>query len=297
MCDNLEKVIPISDLITKEFIQFHTKDKVLAVSIKDGTNPGENFMSVLYSVEVQVENKGDKGESEPRHHLLLKCYPSHPSRQKHLNKKNLFFQEVSFYNGITKDLIQFQSELVGLPRESIISLSLPPFLGGKAVDYHSKDFSNEEKIYSPLDNYILMTDLRSLGYRMADSKIGLDGDHMKLAFSELATLHALSWAYENKAGQSLVKKYPFLRKPINPGSSNMWLQILAENAKTAMKAIDSLLGDGSDLSKAIHKFSTEAEVIIQYFSSQDESLEALLGDKLRSKEQFSCGTEGKSWRI
>ena len=54
-----------------------------------------------------------------------------------------------------------------------------------------------------------MTDLRKAGgYSLRDRFKGLDLDHFALVVEGQATLHAVTWAYKHKAGQSLVGSFP-----------------------------------------------------------------------------------------
>jgi len=63
--------------------------RVNSFTIIPGTKFGDNYMSVLYSIDVQL-----CGNDKVTLNLISKCYPSHPVRQEFLNKSNMFWNEL-----------------------------------------------------------------------------------------------------------------------------------------------------------------------------------------------------------
>lgn len=271
-------------LITKDFLEQQLQLEVESFHVSSGTKPGDNFMSVLYSISVKT------GQGDMRHYML-KCYPSDPSRQQFLNKTNHFYSEVAFYTILVKDLIQFQTDVLSISKDQVIFPNIPEYHAGKAVNYlYEINEVGKEKIYSPLDNFILMTDLRKMtprGYKMVDPKQGLDLDHLMLAFQELATLHAVGWAYRKTVTWDLLEKFPFLeRPPKNAKKREAWLNLLKENAYCAIDAIDKVRGKGNPWSQAVLSFvENRGSMALEYFSSQNEELEMSLQKMLRNSEE------------
>ncbi|CAL8069693.1 unnamed protein product [Orchesella dallaii] len=243
--------------------------------IEEGTNLGDNFMSVLYSITVEAIHRNDSS-SKITHHYLLKCYPSHPSRQTFLNNSNLFYKEVSFYMTWAKDVILFQKN-TQIPDEKIIQLAIPKCVLAEAINFETCEPEEKEVTHGPLSNYIMMVDLRKEGgFKMANKMIGLDVDHVKLAFNELAKMHALSWAYRNKVEWDVENKFPFLKRFLSPRKTEMWLGILKTNIEKAVTAIEAASGRKNVLSESLKDFSTNAKAVIESFISQTETSEESL---------------------
>ena len=56
-----------------------------------------------------------------------------------------------------------------------------------------------------------MADLRKAGgFSLSDRFKGLDLDHFSLVMEGQAKVHAVSWAYKQKMGRSLLESFPFL---------------------------------------------------------------------------------------
>ena len=119
----------ISHGITKEFLEDALKSKVKSFSVKPGSNHGDNYTSILHSIEVQLEN-----QDKPIY-LLLKVYPNHPMRKKFLDETNLFLKELLVYQNVVPALHNIINPLIGNKNKMKLKLSVPPLVSGKAVDY------------------------------------------------------------------------------------------------------------------------------------------------------------------
>lgn len=275
----------VYQVITKEFLESVLNLKIASFTIKSGTKPGDNFMSVLYSISVEIESE----DLDPQnHHYLIKCYPGDPSQQKYLNKANHFYSELCFYTTLARDLVQFPK--TGDPNTQIL-LAFPPFHAGKAVNFQQDLNGAPEKIYSPLDNFILMTDLRNeLGYKMGPR--AMDVEHVKLAFIELAKVHAISWAYKEsfeEKDEHFISKYPFLKRTPNPRKTEMWLGLLKENGKKAVEALDKVKGKRNLWSKSIEQFCEKGKAVLEYNSYAGEDEENQMQKLLEIQPEWNTG--------
>ncbi|ODM91728.1 hypothetical protein Ocin01_14956 [Orchesella cincta] len=299
MSSELKPVAPKSS-VPRELIESITGCKVLSHIVEDGSKPGDNYMSVLYSVSAEVIPPGGSEADKETRHYLLKCYPGHPARQAYLNKSNIFNNELSFYTVWVKELVEFQTRDVGLSKDKVIVPAFPPCVGGKTVNFKDCEPEALTKVYSPLDNFIMMVDLRKTwGFTMAERTKGFDPEHVELAFTELATIHALSWAYRNRVEYDLIKKFPFLQVDFEEEEMQMWKNIIYSSIGTAVSTMDSVLGEGNHLSKSTEAFREVVMKIIEYFIDQTEGAEHALWELHRDppKDLVEASVGEKPWRI
>ncbi|CAG7734310.1 unnamed protein product, partial [Allacma fusca] len=269
-------------VISKEFVEEFLQKKITYLKVSKGSNPGDNFTSILFAIEVKV-----CGESEPLH-LLLKTYPALQSRQKFLNETNLFLKEIKVYKEFLPDLIEFQRRELG---HKVITPAVPPFVAGKAIDF-SKEL-DVGKLLSPLDNYLVMVDIRKTwGFQMVEKQIGLDYSHTRLAVAELAKLHALSWAMKEKQNlSSLLTKYPYLVEMCFSRINSSIDNLVVANLKSVEKIAESTFQPGSRALRGIEKLKNTGplEVLLWFLSPdgvvQEEMIRSYLaGTSIDHKE-------------
>jgi len=111
------------------------KFEVLSHEVICGSKPGDNFLSLIYSIKARLREKNNN-KSITRY-LLLKCYPNHPSRQEFNNQTNIFHRELEIYRTWFPELIRFQKEVLKI--EVPHKLPYPPFIYGTAVDFSKHD--------------------------------------------------------------------------------------------------------------------------------------------------------------
>jgi len=217
--------------ISKEFLSKLLKKNVSSFRLKPGTNVGDNYMSVLYSIQVEVEEEDGQTKSVS---LLSKCFPTHPTRQEFLRKSNVFWNELQIYK-------TFLPELQKMAQNNGIEIQLPfsPLVGGEALDFKNTQKPEEGfPLYGPFDIHITMPDLRSHGFRMADRQVGLDLEHVTLLMKAHAKYHSLSWAYKQKYElPTLSKKFPFLAFEMQEEDKAMFENVMVASAENALTAI------------------------------------------------------------
>lgn len=127
----VEETIPYETPITKQFLESLLKKPIQDFQVSGGSNPGDNFTSILISIEIRFPDK-----NEPIH-LLYKTFPNHPTRQKLLEDTNLFQKEYQVYSTWIPELIRFQSKLIGNGPEKILIPAVPQLVAGAAIDYEN----------------------------------------------------------------------------------------------------------------------------------------------------------------
>ncbi|XP_045114525.1 uncharacterized protein LOC123506478 [Portunus trituberculatus] len=201
-----------------------TTAQLTAWRIVDFTKKGDNYASVVTSVEVKYEFDGKSSEV---------VYVVKINTGKTIGGENIFdtfFQkECNFFLDIAPDINSVLKEIghteINVPKCFYISL--------------------EER-----KEVIFLEDLRARGYKMADRKQGLDKAHTTLVLRELARLHAASLLLQNKIpDEHFGEKYPLLKIGLAYFLQNYSsLRKIFENSVTFTKDIIERVGGYERLS-------------------------------------------------
>jgi hypothetical protein len=113
--------------------------EILEFHATPGSKPGDNYLSLIYTVDVTMRSKIT--EQTSTRHLLVKCYPAHPGRQEFNNQTNIFYKELELYRVWLPELVRFQEEVVGMIKP--YKIPYPPYVYGKATDFTKVDRKNE----------------------------------------------------------------------------------------------------------------------------------------------------------
>ncbi|XP_021957427.2 uncharacterized protein LOC110853466 isoform X2 [Folsomia candida] len=292
------------EIISKEFLQKALEHEakngdsvptIISHSVTLGTKPGDNFMSIIYSVDVELSD-GKK------RHLLIKCYPNHPARQEFGNKSNMFFKEYEVYSKWIPELKRMQTEVLGLRKNEIVKLPYAHFVDGDCIDFQSEEGKSRMSghIHS-LDNFIMMEDLRkTYGFRMTNRREALDLDHTKLVISALAKVHALSWAYRHHVEENITEKFPCLVTNMEEDDMETWNAVLFSNLDQAKLIYDEQFGPGNDYSIAADAFRKILPTLTKFFMGRIDAklLEDLMRVKCPDPVKFGRDAENpEPWRI
>ncbi|ODN05077.1 hypothetical protein Ocin01_01607 [Orchesella cincta] len=162
--------------------------KLVTFDLARGTSAGDNYMSIIYSLKLKVENTDGCPQSSNSKYseisLVLKALPTNPPILKYMRELKAFEKEVVMFQSVFPELC-----------ENLEYESLP-----KAI----YTFCDSE------DSYVIMEDLKSDGYRMSDRINGLDFEHAKLVINEMAKFHALSFIKFHGDGNLILEKFPNL---------------------------------------------------------------------------------------
>jgi len=120
--------------IDKDFLSsaLGNEFEINSFTISEGSNVGDNYMSIIYSVDIEVKSKISESPSETKH-LLVKCFPTHPARQGFLIKSNFFHRELQMYQVWLVELSRLQKEVIGLQKP--FDLPFTRVLLGNSVDF------------------------------------------------------------------------------------------------------------------------------------------------------------------
>ncbi|OXA51219.1 uncharacterized protein LOC110853579 [Folsomia candida] len=266
-----DKFTPISTIITKEFLQNALKMEAKGGSVPEivthfatlGTQPGDNYMSVIYSVDVDLSD-GTK------RYLLIKCYPSHPARQEFTNKMNMFFKECEVYSKWIPALTRIKSEVFGFDKEEAVKLPYAKFVHGECIDFQSEEGKlRKSGPISSLDNYIIMEDLRKThGFRMTNRLEPLDLDHMRLIIEALSKVHAMSWAYRHHVESDITEKFPCLVTNVSREDFAAWDNVILASLEQAKGIFDKEFGPKNDYSSALDKFAGMVGRVSEMFTGE-----------------------------
>jgi len=134
--------------------------------IKDFTNKGDNYASVVSSVEVKYESEGHENSVT----YVVKLNPCRAEMMEIFSKLT-FEKEIGLY-----------TKVIPMINEELLRVGLSKLKTAQC--YHYVETPKEEVMY--------LEDLRAEGYKMADRQKGLDSDHVVRVLKELANLHAAS---------------------------------------------------------------------------------------------------------
>lgn len=198
--------------------------KIESVLWKPLTDPGENYGSLILSVDATVV-KNDKATKVLN--LVVKLPPPTQYLLDLFNSSVCFDKELVFYRKIAPKFIELQLDS-GIENEKIVKL-IPQFYGGRLGLKEPSTFDDQAAIV--LENLI------SEGYAMRDRLIGLDLEHTKIAVDQLAKFHA--------AAIGLKIKYPeFFETIVIPA-----LEPTAND--TAMVAVNAMVKRAHDIYKEL----------------------------------------------
>ncbi|OXA50941.1 hypothetical protein Fcan01_14477 [Folsomia candida] len=283
-----------NDLITQEFLQNALKmeanggsaPEIVSYLATPGSKPGDNYASIIYSVDINLSD-GTK------RHLLIKCYPNHPSRQELTNKMNLFFKECEVYSKWMPELRRMQKEVFGLDKEDAVKLPYAKFVHGECIDFQSEEGdARKSGPISSLDNYIIMEDLRKThGFRMTSRLEPLDFDHMKLVISALARVHSVSWAYRNHVEENITQKFPCLVTNMPDEEVAIFSNVVRSNLEQAKGIYDKEFGPKNAYTAVADKFSGMIDRISSLFtgSGTAEGFEKLM--RVKTSDKFGRDAE------
>lgn len=159
----------------KEALKAHKGGEARLTSwqIKDFTSKGDNYASVVSSVELDFDLNGNDESIT----YIVKINPCHGMESFEEMTHTIFLKEAEFY-------IKLLPQLNGVLREHELSpLAVP--------ECHYGTLEKKREL-------IFLEDLRPRGFKMFDRRKGLDVAHASLVLKELARLHAASLLLQKK---------------------------------------------------------------------------------------------------
>ena len=186
------KTLTPHDLVTEDHVQAAlTADKGAAArltswKIVDFTKKGDNYACVVTSVEVKYVMDGQSFDVV----YVVKLNPCRNFESMKEFSSKIFEKESKFYLNLIPDMNSI------LKKIGEKSLKFPRCV------YASIEIGKE---------LIFFEDLRALGFKMTDRKLGMDKTHATLVLQELARLHAASiLVHAETPDEHIYARYPFL---------------------------------------------------------------------------------------
>ncbi|XP_066992699.2 uncharacterized protein [Anabrus simplex] len=176
----------ITDIFLQEVLQNIHPGQEISIVNKDiqlAVGKGENYLSIIYRVEVQYK-RGNTGNIQ-NHHLILKGYPDGDFVRNLINDMGVFDRELSIYQSVLPAIYKFAEERFQRDRIPYIS---------------SKSFKTSRP------NTVVLEDLKHQGFRMANRKAMLDLQHCYTVVRNLAHLHGMSGAL-HKHNPDILSQY------------------------------------------------------------------------------------------
>ncbi|KAH8293882.1 hypothetical protein KR054_006114 [Drosophila jambulina] len=150
-------------------------DKIVSGTWKSATKPGEHFASSLLKVDIQAQLKDS---STKTFSYILKVHPPFTGTD-NFTDFNMFPKEIEMYSKYVPAFEKLYKD------------------AGSSVTFSAKSFVLTKPVK---EEYLLMENLQSSGFKMADRMKGLDMEHMRSSLKKLAQWHAASIKYKELNG-------------------------------------------------------------------------------------------------
>ncbi|KAK7872610.1 hypothetical protein R5R35_001946 [Gryllus longicercus] len=148
---------------------------VLSWHVQPAVGKGDNFLSTLYRVRVEYRQAADAPDSAPRAvQLIIKVLPQGDYLQEFIHEARFFAREINAYREALPQMARFAAA------------RLP---GGGGPPFSPRCFPTARP------DTLVLEDLSTHGFKMADRRNLLDLPHCSLVLRRLARLHATSFAY------------------------------------------------------------------------------------------------------
>ncbi|KAH8355535.1 hypothetical protein KR200_002752 [Drosophila serrata] len=149
--------------------------KILNGTWISATKPGEHFASSLLKIDIQAQLKDN---STKPFSYILKVHPPFTGID-NFTDLNMFPKEIEMYSKYVPAFEKLFKD------------------AGCSVTFSAKSFVLTKPVK---EEYLLMENLQSSGFKMADRMKGLDMEHMKSCLKKLAQWHAASIKYKELNG-------------------------------------------------------------------------------------------------
>ncbi|XP_064077472.1 uncharacterized protein LOC135195038 [Macrobrachium nipponense] len=233
--------------------------QLVSWTIVDFTQKGDNYATVVTSVEVTYTLKGKEGNVT---YVVKICPLRGMGSMKALQV--VFFQKETL---IYKQIAPLLNET--LAKHGLEPLSIPKF-------YYNSDERGRELIF--------LEDLRPRGFKMVDRKVGMDAKHSVLVIESLARFHGASLLLtENLSFEDLLEKYPVLKLDWHNFNEEA-AEILGEMFEPCMQTTAELLQSVGEYCRA-EKWLLESKGVIQ----------EKLGRLLDTKDPYRVLCHGDCW--
>ncbi|ODN01236.1 putative tRNA (guanine(10)-N2)-dimethyltransferase [Orchesella cincta] len=260
----------MEDIVTADVLQdiikgYNKPDmKLVSFDAQPGSNIGDNYMSIMYALEIQLQNE-KSGEKETLH-VMLKTIPRNVFRIEMINEMKAFQKEAIIYQQVFPMLVETQKEKE-VPSSELFTAW--PICYATHVDGAT--------------DYLAMENLKIAGFQMGSRTAGLDFNHCNLVLRNLAKYHAISFAKFNGDRQKILEYLPVLNTSMfDPESkiSTMQQQFMEQSFQNMAK---NLRGEGY----------TEAAIRLEKMAASQFSV--TLNSLIQENIEYAVVTHGDCW--
>lgn len=138
--------------------------KIYISDIKSLTTAGENYGSILLSVNIVIENPGD-GKTETIK-AVAKAVPKNDFIKNFFMSSLTFKKELYFYQNVIPALKKFQTD-EGMTK--LVDFTAEFYGGRLSLDSNQQEYADEDAV-------ILMENLKESGYQTIERTLGFDFD-------------------------------------------------------------------------------------------------------------------------
>lgn len=206
----------------KEVIESHfkTSQDNCEVKISAGSEKGDNYIGVLYRVNVKYL----KDELS----IIVKLPPQSLARREQFFARSCFVRESEFYEKIFPRFLKFQED--------------------KGIDVAINGFYHVAQCYKSLtdDPYegLMLEDLKVCEFEMFDRFKEVTADHVNLVMKALGKFHAISFAMKDQKPE-LIEEYRsmqdifFQRDDTSKEQIRIWFDMLKKQATDVLENCDN----------------------------------------------------------
>ncbi|XP_055387601.1 uncharacterized protein LOC129616143 isoform X2 [Condylostylus longicornis] len=214
----------------KEIFEKCNKDVVIeSIEEAQGSGRGDNYTATLYRVHLHGYCKRNKSKWEKS--VICKRLPDNIARREAYNSVQLFCNEVRFYTSIMPELVNFQR----MKTAEVF----------KAMPQH----------YLAENDLLIMEDLRTKGFKMADRKAGLTLSECKFALKQIAVLHSLSLSYKFERPKQFEKLKAVVKEQIFCKDNENWYKdYYTQLTKNALAMVSDVLPKSSKYIEKLREF-------------------------------------------
>ncbi|CAG9827096.1 unnamed protein product [Diabrotica balteata] len=211
------------------------KKTIKNVIINNLTAPGENFGSIMYKLDI-VLNNNDNGTEEILH-AVAKTLPAAELWRKIFNIQVTYTNEMAFYQIVLPTFQEFQRSL-GI--DNVINCFAECLAVRKNLLDNNSDVIDDDAV-------IVLENLISKGYNNIDRVKGFDLNTSKIILKDIAHLHAVGLSLKLKDPKTFdekVKKYCHVYQPPKENSENNLLKAVVAENEECRQFLSSIHGWG-----------------------------------------------------
>ncbi|KAL7648276.1 UNVERIFIED_CONTAM: hypothetical protein RMT77_000182 [Armadillidium vulgare] len=234
--------------------------QLLSWDIKNFTNKGDGYMSVIVNILVKYNENGIEHEES----YIAKLNPLRPPSSMSDMADDMFAREPIIF-----------SKVMGSMSKHLSTLGLPPI---KTPKFYAGSFEKGREAF-------LTENLRKQGFVLHDRRKGQDFNHASLVMGELGRFHASSLLLEDPiAPKTFEETFGNLEEPwldVNNPGLNAWIDILKAQSQSAIKYL---------------KENPKYDICVKWLQANVDSMGQLFIDGLtKSTKPFEVITHGDCW--